>query len=345
MSDGTLTNLDWRAVERLREIFLSGKPLKRAYWESPDDLAAYDATLGERIGWKWDAVLAELKQRGWSPPPGPLLDFGCGSGIAGRRVLAAFGPERFTVLRLHDRSPLAEEFSRQQAARAFPTLPRERLGAGELDRLEPVGTLLVSHVLGELPEADRRQLVNLARRADAVLWVEPGTHADSRALGAVRETLREGFEIVAPCTHQAACGVLAAGNEPHWCHHFAKPPTEAFTDGAWAEFARRLGIDLRSVPCSFLVLRRPGSEPAPLPADGVSRIISAPQVLKGLARVFSCDGCGVRELELQKRDLPALHRAMKRQDAGTLYRWTCEGDRIKQAEAWPEPAVVFPAEA
>ena len=51
------TALDWKTLDRLREGFLSGSAAKGPYWKSRDDLAHYDATYAERIGWKWDAVL------------------------------------------------------------------------------------------------------------------------------------------------------------------------------------------------------------------------------------------------------------------------------------------------
>src|SRR5579859_1535396 len=115
--------LDWAALDRLREGFLGGAAAGGPYWRSRGDLAAYDATYGERIGWKWDAVLRELRLRGWAPPAGAaVLDWGCGSGVAGRRVVAFFGAENFSALHLHDHSPLALEFAADAARRAFPGL-------------------------------------------------------------------------------------------------------------------------------------------------------------------------------------------------------------------------------
>src|ERR1051325_1870681 len=83
----------WTAAEisilrRLREGFLAGTADRCDYWKSEDELALYDATFGERIGWKWDAVLAELAAKDWRPRSQRVFDWGCGSGVAGRRVLA-----------------------------------------------------------------------------------------------------------------------------------------------------------------------------------------------------------------------------------------------------------------
>jgi hypothetical protein len=323
-----LTALDWAAVSRLREIFLEGKPLRRAYWESENDLAAYDLTLGERIGWKWDAVLTELKARNWSPPPGPLLDFGCGSGIAGRRVVAAFGPSHFSALHVHDRSPLAEGFALKRAQTAFPKLTCERLKPEELTATTPLGTLLVSHVLSELPPKDQARLAALASRAQCVLWVEPGTQSDSRALIAVRELLRPDFAVVAPCTHDAACGLTAPERTEDWCHFFGRPPWEIFTDSAWSEFGRRLGIDLRSLPYSFLVLQRRGLPSATTCVQGCSRTLGHARIYKGYAKVLTCEAAGVADLTLQKRDAPKLFKALKDGEAEPLQRWERTGDRI-----------------
>lgn len=323
---------EWDAVARLREIFLEGQPQRRAYWRSETDLSAYDQTLGERIGWKWDAVLTELTGRGWKPPGGPVVDFGCGSGVAGRRVVAAFGAGHFSALRVHDRSPLAESFALGRARSAFPKLDCARLESSQLEGECPLGTLLVSHVLSELPERDRMQLVRLARRADAVLWVEPGTQADSRALVAVREALRDEFEVIAPCTHCEGCGLLRPGREADWCHHFGKPPWEIFADAAWSEFGRRMGIDLRSLPYSFLVLQRRGLPAPAVSVAGQSRTLGLARIYKGYAKILTCDAAGVADVTLQKREAPELFKAFKDGEAAPLQRWRRAGDAVLPAD-------------
>jgi len=396
--------LDWAALDRLRAAFLSGKPGGASYWTSRSDLSNYDFTYGQRIGWKWDAVLRELKLRGWTPPSGHvLLDWGCGSGVAGRRVLEFFGADKFAALRVFDRSSLAMEFASEGARQAFPKLPveflpssaarqcRNQSESGERSRLPllpprkerggerrafglRVGTLpkqherplspalssvpnggegvppggaaergvpillVVSHVLNELDEAGGRALRQAIDGADAVLWVEPGTHADSRALIAMRESLRENSVVIAPCTHQAACGLLAAGNERHWCHNFAAPPAGIMADANWVRFAQRAGIDLRSLPYSFLVLERRGlREPlASAMPEGVSRIIGQPRLYKGYAKVFSCQEDGVRDLTLQKRDAPELFKELKAGRAPALHRWTLDGKRSVDVKAIAE---------
>ena len=60
-------NVDWKALERLRAAFLDGTAGAQDYWRTESDLESYDQTFGQRIRWKWDYVLNELKRRGWSP--------------------------------------------------------------------------------------------------------------------------------------------------------------------------------------------------------------------------------------------------------------------------------------
>src|SRR5215207_8947175 len=103
----TWAELDWKSLDRLRERFLAGDLKAGPYWETPADLANYDFTYGERIGWKWDHVLRELKLRGWQPDVRDVFDWGCGSGVAARRVIAALGADRFAALTVWDHSPLA----------------------------------------------------------------------------------------------------------------------------------------------------------------------------------------------------------------------------------------------
>ena len=310
--------LDWDALDTLRRRFLAESPEEGPYWRAWSDLASYDFTYAQRIGWKWDAVLRELARRGWQPPPGPLLDWGCGSGIAGRRVLEFYGPAHFGILWADDHAPLAVRFALAAARGAFPGLDARPWNGSNGHFV----TLALSHVLNELDAAGRARLGALLGRAGAVLWVEPGTFADSRALIAFREEWLQDFTVVAPCTHQARCGMLHAHNAPHWCHHFAAPPPGLLNDGRWVRFGQRAGIDLRSIPYSFLVLERRGLRPPDtglLPGEW-SRVIGSPRLYKGYAKILNCSREDVAEVEVWQRDNPDLIRAYKKGAGPTLLR-------------------------
>ena len=117
-----------------------------------------------------------------------------------------------------------------------------------------------------------------------------------------------------------------SGNEAHWCHHFARPPWEIFSDPDWAEYACRMGIDLRSLPYSYLVLDRrdpvaveEGMEPGPL-----GRCVHA----KGYSRVFSCDACGVGIFGSPGVRFPSSWTPCRRRRV-PVGRWRTEGYRCR----------------
>lgn len=326
----TWSELDWAALDRLREGFLSGPGVHGPYWRTPEDLASYDFTYGERIGWKWDHVLRELRLRGWRPAARQVFDWGCGSGIAARRVISFFGAENFDALTVWDHSPLAAGFAADAARTAFPGLAVSEATPGLLAAPTSPGLLLLSHVLNELPAEALATLRGLVARAQEVIWVEPGTHDVSRQLGRLRDELRADFRIVAPCTHELGCPMFAPDNERHWCHFFAPPPAEIFADSNWVKFGQRAGIDLRSLPYAFFALDRPEIRP-PTP-DGLSRIIGRVEHFKPYARLLNCDAAGLADLELPKRADPALFKQLERTKAPLLYRWKRNDDKLLGGE-------------
>lgn len=325
----TWTELDWPALDRLRQRFLHGSASAEPYWQSPTDLASYDLTYGERIGWKWDHVLRELQLRGFRPRSRAVFDWGCGSGVASRRVLQAFGPKNFDSLTVWDHSPLACDYAARTARAAFPHLRVSEATASLLNADTPLGLLVISHVLNELPPDALAALRALLPRADAVLWVEPGTHEDSRQLGRFRDELRPAFRIVAPCTHELGCPMFAAGNERHWCHFFAHPPSAIYADSQWVKFGQRAGIDLRSLPYCFVALEK--NSPAILP-EGWSHIIGRPEHFKPYARWLDCSAAGLSELELPKRADTALFKQLERTKLPLVYRWQRVDTKVTAGE-------------
>lgn len=327
----TWTDLDWVALDRLRARFLSGTTSVEPYWTSSSELASYDLTYGERIGWKWDHVLRELRLRGWRPPTRAVVDWGCGSGIAARRVIAFFGAENFDSLAVWDHSPAACDFASDAAARAFPALRVSIATPGWFAADEPIGLLVVSHVLNELSPEATAELRALIARAQAVIWVEPGTHAVSRQLGTWRDALRAEFRIIAPCTHENPCPMFAPGNERHWCHFFAPPPSEIFASSDWVKFGQRAGVDLRSLPYCFVALDRAVQHAG---RDlGLSRVIGRPEHFKPYVRLLNCDATGLMPLELLKRADPELYKKLERIKSPLVYRWRREGLKIIEGEA------------
>ena len=309
----SLENLDWNTLSRLRRHFLEGTGGKVDYWQSNDVLDAYDQTFGRRIGWKWDFALEQLKNRQWTPPAGSVLDWGCGSGVAGRAFLRHFGLAGVSQVGFFDRSVMAMEFAASRAKTEFPDL---KINPAACNRQADV--LLISHVINELSPAKIDELVELACKATSVIWVEPGSYQAGRSLIKVRQRLLSEFNVVAPCTHNGSCLMLDESNHKHWCHHFASSPAEVFMDGNWARFAKLEGIDLRSLPLSYLVLDRRPIQPLP---PKTMRIIGRPRVFKGYALLFGCNESALGDRKLAKKNLPQEYKALKSKYFDTLFRW------------------------
>jgi ribosomal protein RSM22 (predicted rRNA methylase) len=150
------------------------------------------------------------------------------------------------------------------------------------------------------------------RQAGAVLWVEPGASRQSRQLAHCRETLRDEFELVGPCAHQKACGMLHADRRNDWCHFFAKPPAEAFHTRFWAEFHKQLGIDARSLPVSFIALVHRNGAYRRQPTPACRRVLARPRILKGRCELLVCDEQGVHAETVLKRHSKALFKGLQK---------------------------------
>lgn len=296
-----LAEADWRRLEELRAQFLAAQEgdatARPSAWEDERDLALYDSVYGARIGWKWDAFLADALPRLVLPEGARLLDLGCGTGVA-TRAFARHGAAASVLLA--DRSAVATRVAERLVERDAPGLARATK-ACDLAQLDPgpFDILLVSHVVDELKDEAWNAALALARRASLVLWVEGGARATSRAMQRVREELLGEFEPVLPCTHRASCGALAEANAHEWCHRFAAPPQEAFTTAHFTFAAKRLGLDLRSLPYCGMALAKPGFH---LPREqGLVRLLGRGRSEKGKATASICDEQGVRRVQILER--------------------------------------------
>lgn len=322
-----MDNSELKILQRLRLAYLDGTAGASDYWQSEADLDIYDRTYAQRIGWKWRYVLQELERLEWKPPLGlTLADWGCGSGIAGRAVAKHFGAENFSRLLLYDRSKLAMQFAAQKARNIFPELPAMIAANASIND----GIIIASHLITELSPAGLDAFINNLRNAQAILWVEPGTYAASRALIYAREKLRSEFYVIAPCIHSDVCGMTHPAQKRHWCHFFAKSPEEAFTEREWAQFAEKIGIDMSDLPLSYLILDK--RQLVVLHPAHALRVIARPHITSSDAVAVQCSAAGVSESIIQKRKFPELWRSFKKHDFDTLQNWQKNGREVIEIE-------------
>ncbi|MEE2887722.1 MAG: small ribosomal subunit Rsm22 family protein [Planctomycetota bacterium] len=307
-----MTQLDWDRLQRLRDRFLDPDDRRRTipdYWLESADLEVYDQVLAERIGWKWDAVLAEIAQTDFlddevQVAKARVLDWGCGTGIAARRFIQHFGGQQVT---LHDRSAAAMDYAEARLRESSSALDIQQQPASPT----VPDILLLSHVLGELDQHSETQVIDLLRRCPRVVWVEAGTRPIARRLSAIRDNLLDEFRIAAPCPHQASCPTLREGDQ-HWCHLFAKPPTRVFMDGRWREIGRRLNIDLRALPYHFLAMVRTDSRTITPSGTSTSRLLGRPEIRNKFVRFYQCEEAGISERTVFKSREANLYKRIKK---------------------------------
>lgn len=159
---------------------------------------------------------------------------------------------------------------------------------------------------------DSQGRAQAAPDAPILLFVEPGTRLGGITVTRLRAlALERGLNVMAPCTHQAACPLLTGKGNRSWCH---------FTfDGLGApDWLRRLsadaGLTKSSLSLSPLLLspephaKHAPEEPAPVLSSvtevserGVqpARVLSAPFAVPGLAgrARYACAAAGLLLLE------------------------------------------------
>lgn len=292
----------WAKVKELRSKFISSNGIVSAYWDDEKTLEEYDATLAQRILWKWEFVFDQLEKLKWTSNASTLIDWGCGTGIATRGFLKRFGNQNLTTIHVYDHSSLAMRFAADKIKSEFTDLTV----LGHLPPITGNEILLISHVMTELSDHDFEQLLKVIRQVKTVIWVDAGTPVVSRKLIEVREKLRSEFTVVSPCTHQGNCGLL--GSAKDWCHFFAHAPVEAFTSSDWADFAETLGIHLDELPLSFLVMEKTTR----LNQSKATRIIAKPEIYKGYSRLLGCNSDGVSWLRLTQRNFHSVYKSLKK---------------------------------
>lgn len=341
-----LNKNDWQRLRELRVGFL--KNISENYWHDQHDLELYDRTYAARIGWKWNAVLEDLTNIGWSSHAHQILDWGCGTAIAARTVATWSGISQVALM---DQSELALHFAHAKLRESRCTTINHFSWQQDKPTL-----LLISHVMSELDEKELQELICFATHADEIIWVEPGSYELSRKLGSVRqEIVQAGYHLIAPCTHEYACPMFQVKQARDWCHFFAKPPTYIFQSSFWHEASQELGIDLRSLPYSYLAfsknnrLRSKAADEEPgvfgAQASGVlcentqaveipkkphqaielsslERLIGHPRMLKGHGKLFCCSANGLCERVLQKRDNPTLFKALIKNQQQGCFTWS-----------------------
>lgn len=195
-----------------------------------------------------------------------IIDFGSGFGTAS----LAFPEELFREFTLVERA--------KEICSSYDFLPPEKTRwLSTIDKLAtPEKALAVfSYSLTELSE-----LPAWAKRAEALMILEPSTQQDGRALLALRQKLiDEGYTMWAPCPHQLACPLFSK-SKTDWCHDRI-----FFNAPAWfTAFEQHLPMRNHTLTMSYLLARKKRVDQPP----GIGRTVGDLLKEKGKDRQLVC---------------------------------------------------------
>lgn len=251
------------------------------------DALAYAATRMPATYAVLRKVLAEIGQ-----PVATAFDIGAGTGAGAWALRDTFGYDiRVTC---EERDPAMLELGRKLTPFAQWTS----------QAVEQADVVLLSYVLGEVPDAEAlvSRAWECARRF--LVIVEPGTPRGFARIAALRS--REGA-IVAPCPHKLMCPMQAAND---WCHFAARVERTALH--------RQLkGGELshEDEKFSYVILSREG--PA---ATAPARIVRHPRIEAGHIQLQLCRPDGtVGSYDARKRVDPIAFKQARKAEWGDIY--------------------------
>ncbi len=280
-----------------------------------DEALGYAAIILPAAYAQLSGAMAAVQRRvpGWQPLS--MLDIGSGPGTA----LWAATEQWPTLQKLTawEREPAFIELGRQLAqASARQALTATNWQRVTLDKklvdgqqmantiekqlagqVESYDLIVFGHVLNELPETLRKDIVALAwqRCSGVLLIVEPGTSAAFPIVKAMRDSLLDlDARTLAPCPHDRPCPLL-----DDWCHFPQRLERPAFQ-----RRAKEASASWEESKFSYAAMAR-------FPADAAiwGRLIHQPHKQKNMVSLTVSSTDGIVEVQIPKKQREAFRQA------------------------------------
>jgi ribosomal protein RSM22 (predicted rRNA methylase) len=312
---------------------------KKGEISSHVSLAAYIATRVPATFASNTAVQAALAAAMPDFAPTSLLDIGAGPGVASWAALNAHTSLQHVTLCEQDKN-FAELAMKLNAQSAVPQLQSSDVilkSEATLSSEVSADLVVVSYMLAELPLASMASMAArlMARASQILILIEPGTPQGFARLKVMRDVLqRQGVYVVAPCTHQEQCPMVARppqsfGQLPQQVGGADTPSLSSAGGGArraegddlatdWCHFKTRLQrsrehmhakggtVPFEDEAFSYLILSRQ------IQAQSAARIIAPPTASKHDVTLRLCDATGLRNESIASRNKPTYKRAQKK---------------------------------
>lgn len=156
-----------------------------------------------------------------------IVEIGTGPGTYLLSIMDQIGPELTTFIGV-DHNPLMLEQAKKITDSLFPTADVEWTNAvPELSKFGKKITLIYGNSLNEMGHVMALKIISKVN-ADNIIFIEPGTKASFGEVIKVRESLMSSYNIIYPCSQNAACPI-AENSEDDWCHQVIRTSLDEST--------------------------------------------------------------------------------------------------------------------
>lgn len=165
--------------------------------------------------------------------------------------------------------------------------------------------VITSYMINELPEENKNKIIkklwNITNKI--LLIVEPGTPAGFKNIVNAREMLlKEGANIIAPCSHQNECKI----KEDDWCSFYVRVNRSGIQ-----RLAKKGELGYEDEKFSYIAFSKTAID------NQKTRILRHPQIYQGYVKIKVCTNHGIEEKIYSKKD-GEIYKKIKKLNAGDI---------------------------
>lgn len=230
-----------------------------------------------------------------------VLDVGAGTGAATWAVTNLINANQITCL---EREEEMRKVGNQLMKQHMPTAEWKAFDLTQNEIQENADLVITSYVMNELTEVDRQKAIAKMWKATngILVIIEPGTpEGFSHILEARTKLLKQGANIVAPCTHNGECHI----NKDDWCSFYIRVARSKMQ-----KQAKNGELGYEDEKFSYIAFSK-------TPIDQNDAVILRhPQINSGHVRVKLCTQNGIEEKIYSKKD-KEIYKKIRKLDAGS----------------------------
>ena len=170
---------------------------------------------------------------------------------------------------------------------------------------EKADLVITSYMINELPEENKNKIIkklwNITNKI--LLIIEPGTPAGFKNIVNAREMLlKEGANIIAPCSHQNECQIK--GDD--WCSFYVRVNRSGIQ-----RLAKKGELGYEDEKFSYIAFSKKAID------NQKTRILRHPQIYQGYVKIKVCTNHGIEEKIYSKKD-GEIYKKIKKLNAGDI---------------------------